>query len=164
MLPYATATKVLTKKDKDGKLRALGVRVQRFGETLDYFSKKETVLSSGAIGSPHLLLLSGIGPADHLKSVGVKVVKDLPGVGKNLQVVRINHVSLPFITLASLITSLQDHIMTMVPFYTSESSVSTSPIAILNPLNWLKLVLGGGGTLTDNSLGTHGMIRTKARL
>jgi choline dehydrogenase len=43
------------------------------------------VLSGGAINSPQLLMLSGIGPADHLRSVGVDVVHDLPGVGEGLQ-------------------------------------------------------------------------------
>ena len=43
------------------------------------------LVTSGAIGSPKLLLLSGIGPADHLRAVGVQVVHDLPGVGANLQ-------------------------------------------------------------------------------
>jgi len=46
---------------------------------------REVIVSSGAIGSPKLLMLSGIGPADYLKSVGVKPVHDLPGVGQNLQ-------------------------------------------------------------------------------
>ena len=43
------------------------------------------IVSSGAIGSPKLLMQSGIGPADHLKSVGIAPVHDLPGVGANLQ-------------------------------------------------------------------------------
>jgi choline dehydrogenase len=46
---------------------------------------REVILSSGAIGSPRLLMLSGIGPADHLKSVGIAPVLDHPGVGSNLQ-------------------------------------------------------------------------------
>ncbi|MDE2300551.1 MAG: GMC family oxidoreductase N-terminal domain-containing protein, partial [Burkholderiales bacterium] len=46
---------------------------------------REVIVSSGAIGSPKLLMQSGIGPADHLRSVGVTVVHDLPGVGGNLQ-------------------------------------------------------------------------------
>lgn len=45
----------------------------------------EVIVSSGAIGSPRLLMLSGIGPADHLRAVGVPVVLDQPGVGSNLQ-------------------------------------------------------------------------------
>jgi choline dehydrogenase len=46
---------------------------------------REVVLSSGTIGSPRLLMLSGIGPADHLKSVGIAPIIDQPGVGSNLQ-------------------------------------------------------------------------------
>lgn len=48
-------------------------------------ASREVIVSSGSIGSPKLLLQSGIGPADHLRSVGVPVVHDLPGVGSNLQ-------------------------------------------------------------------------------
>ncbi|MGO7668233.1 GMC family oxidoreductase N-terminal domain-containing protein, partial [Rhizobium ruizarguesonis] len=48
-------------------------------------AESEVLVSSGAIGSPKLLLQSGIGPAEHLRSVGVKVLHDLPGVGGNLQ-------------------------------------------------------------------------------
>lgn len=46
---------------------------------------REVIVSSGAIGSPRLLMHSGIGPADHLESVGIRAVHDLPGVGGNLQ-------------------------------------------------------------------------------
>ncbi|MCY3726345.1 MAG: GMC family oxidoreductase N-terminal domain-containing protein [Rhodobacteraceae bacterium] len=49
------------------------------------FAKHEVILSSGTIGTPRLLLLSGIGPADHLKSLGINVVFDQPQVGENLQ-------------------------------------------------------------------------------
>lgn len=48
------------------------------------FANREVILSAGAIDSPKLLLLSGIGPADELKDHGIKPVYDLPGVGKNL--------------------------------------------------------------------------------
>jgi choline dehydrogenase len=47
-------------------------------------ARKEIVLCAGPFGSPHILLLSGIGPADHLKEHGVDVVKNLPAVGSNL--------------------------------------------------------------------------------
>ncbi|MGF6674312.1 GMC family oxidoreductase [Paraburkholderia tuberum] len=48
-------------------------------------ARREVIVSSGAIGSPKLLMQSGIGPADHLRSSGVPVVHDMPGVGSNLQ-------------------------------------------------------------------------------
>ena len=49
------------------------------------YAESEVVCAAGAIGSPHLLMLSGLGPADHLRSHGVQVVADLPGVGQDLQ-------------------------------------------------------------------------------
>ena len=52
-------------------------------ETVD--ASEEVVLSAGAINSPQLLMLSGIGPADHLTDHGISVVNELPGVGRNLQ-------------------------------------------------------------------------------
>lgn len=64
------------------KSRATGVALMS-GEVLR--AAREVIVASGAIGSPKLLLQSGIGPADHLKQVGVDVKHDLPGVGENLQ-------------------------------------------------------------------------------
>ena len=63
---------------------ATGVTVETGGET-DTVEGREIVLSAGAIGSPHLLLLSGVGPADPQKRLGIPVVADLPGVGQNLR-------------------------------------------------------------------------------
>ncbi|RWB26642.1 MAG: alanine-phosphoribitol ligase [Mesorhizobium sp.] len=67
--------------------RAVGVEiVDRPGSQPTILrAEREVIVSSGAIGSPKLLMQSGIGPADHLKSVGVTPVHDLPGVGSNLQ-------------------------------------------------------------------------------
>ena len=64
--------------------RAVGVEVESGG---DWFTieGEQIVLSSSAIGSPHLLLLLGVGPAKQLRNMGVNVVHDLPGVGKNLR-------------------------------------------------------------------------------
>ena len=62
--------------------RAIGVELA--GEGL-LRAEQEVILSSGAIGSPRLLQLSGIGPADHLRALGVPVVFDQPEVGANLQ-------------------------------------------------------------------------------
>lgn len=65
--------------------RAVGVEVAASGASEFIRAEREVLVSSGAIGSPKLLLQSGIGPADHLTSVGIRVIHDLPGVGGNLQ-------------------------------------------------------------------------------
>jgi choline dehydrogenase len=64
--------------------RAVGVEVERGGETF-VVEGEEIILSAGTIGSPHLLMLSGVGPASHLHSLGIAVVHDAPGVGQNLR-------------------------------------------------------------------------------
>ncbi|MBK7977707.1 MAG: GMC family oxidoreductase N-terminal domain-containing protein [Deltaproteobacteria bacterium] len=64
--------------------RATGVVYSKGGATFTARAGAEVILSGGAIGSPQILMLSGVGPADHLKKVGVDVVADLPGVGQNL--------------------------------------------------------------------------------
>ena len=64
--------------------RAVGVEVESAGHTF-LVEGNEIVLSAGAIGSPHLLMLSGVGPASRLASHGLSVVHDAPGVGQNLQ-------------------------------------------------------------------------------
>tara|TARA_R110002020_G_scaffold170229_3_gene359674 strand:- start:3635 stop:5281 length:1647 start_codon:yes stop_codon:yes gene_type:complete len=65
--------------------RAVSLDFLHGNETRTVRINRDLILTAGAIGSPRLLMLSGIGPADHLRSVGVDVVHDLPGVGSNLQ-------------------------------------------------------------------------------
>ena len=65
--------------------RATGVRLLKDGHTLDVAARREVILSAGAIGSPHLMQLSGLGPAGLLTEHQVPVTVDLPGVGENLQ-------------------------------------------------------------------------------
>jgi choline dehydrogenase len=65
--------------------RAVGVEVYREGKLQKVRAEREVLLSAGAYGSPQILMLSGIGPADELQSVGVPPVHDLRGVGANLQ-------------------------------------------------------------------------------
>ena len=65
--------------------RATGIEVASDGALETIRANREVIVTSGAIGSPKLLLQSGIGPADHLKSVGITPVHDLAGVGENLQ-------------------------------------------------------------------------------
>lgn len=83
---YAHATKLLF-EDK----RCVGVQYSQFGEIKEARSNKEVIVSAGAINSPQVLMVSGIGPADHLTALRIIVVVDLPGVGQNLQ----QHVMLP---------------------------------------------------------------------
>ena len=66
------------------RLRAIGVNYRRGGKIHHAVANREIILSGGSYGSPTILMLSGIGPADHLREVGVNVVHDLPGVGQNL--------------------------------------------------------------------------------
>ncbi|MEQ9488111.1 MAG: choline dehydrogenase [Alphaproteobacteria bacterium] len=65
--------------------RATGFRFNRKGKSIAVRAEREVILSAGVFGSPQLLMLSGIGPADHLRQHGIDVVLDLPGVGENLQ-------------------------------------------------------------------------------
>lgn len=65
--------------------RAVGVRYTRKGKPAELRAGKEVILSAGAIGSPKLLMLSGIGPASELAQHGIPIACDLPGVGQNLQ-------------------------------------------------------------------------------
>lgn len=65
--------------------RAVGVQLFEGNTIRQIRANRETIVSCGAIGSPKLLMLSGIGPADHLQSHDIDVVLDQPGVGSNLQ-------------------------------------------------------------------------------
>jgi choline dehydrogenase len=67
---------------RDG--RAVGIEYRRRGRAYQAFADQEIVLSAGAFGTPQLLQLSGIGPADHLRQVGVTPLVDSPRVGKGL--------------------------------------------------------------------------------
>jgi choline dehydrogenase len=121
--------------------RAVGVEYVKGGRTAVARATREVIISGGAINSPQLLMLSGIGPADHLKSHGIPVVQDLPGVGQNLQ----------------------DHIECYVQFACKQ------PITLygaMNPLAKLKIGLEwmafGTGLGATNHFEAGGFIRTEA--
>ncbi|WP_349604808.1 alkyl sulfatase dimerization domain-containing protein [Cupriavidus sp. DF5525] len=65
--------------------RATGVLVERGGMQYTLRARREIILSAGTFGSPQLLMVSGVGPAGHLREHGIDVVFDAPGVGQNLQ-------------------------------------------------------------------------------
>jgi choline dehydrogenase len=65
--------------------RAVGVRFRQNGQLVEARAKGEIILSAGAVGSPQILQLSGVGTADWLTEAGIATVQDTPGVGRNLQ-------------------------------------------------------------------------------
>jgi choline dehydrogenase-like flavoprotein len=87
----------------DGR-RAVGVRWRKDGETRFARCSGEVILAAGAIGSPQLMLLSGVGPSEHLREHGIPVVADRPGVGANLQ----DHLQLRMIYKVDGISTLNE--------------------------------------------------------
>ena len=71
--------------DEDNRCTGVEVTDNAFGRSNVISTRREVIVSTGAIDAPKLLMLSGIGPAEHLRAVGIDVVVDTPGVGENLQ-------------------------------------------------------------------------------
>lgn len=80
VITEARAGKILFEGNK-----AIGIEYHRMGQTITAHAEKEVLVCAGAVQSPQILQLSGIGAADELKQLGIDVLKDLPGVGENLQ-------------------------------------------------------------------------------
>jgi len=104
-------------------------------------AKREVVLSAGAIGSPHILLLSGIGPAQQLKEHGIPLLLDLAGVGQNLQ----------------------DHLLTTVSYELTEPA--TPIVSLPNLLRWLaQFSLNKSGPLGRSPVESGGFVKTRPEL
>lgn len=134
-------TEALTKRViLEGK-KAVGVEYERNGETQQVMANTEVILSAGAIGSPHILQMSGIGPAQVLKDAGIEVLHELPGVGENLH----------------------DHLESVIQY---ETKLPVSLNRHMGPLG--KLLLGAQWFLFKTGLGATnhfeatGFIRTHA--
>ena len=84
--------------------RARGIEARAGGEDVTFRARREVVLAAGAIGSPHLLQVSGVGPGAVLHSAGIPVVCDLPAVGENLQ----DHLQLRLIFRVSGVRTLNE--------------------------------------------------------
>ncbi|MBI1193097.1 MAG: choline dehydrogenase [Bacteroidetes bacterium] len=125
----ATGVRCMLTQGTDGRQR----RVQ------DYHCRREVILCGGAINSPQLLMLSGIGPKDHLEELGLPVLRDLPGVGLNLQ----------------------DHLFAPLVFSNRQrnSMDTVDRPAHLLP-NLLQFFLLDRGPLTSNIAESGGFIRT----
>lgn len=104
--------------------RVCGVVLRKNGREITARADGEIVLSAGAIGSPQILMLSGIGPAEHLREKGIKPVLDVPAVGENLQ----------------------DHLDCTVRFEASEPTTFTPYMGLVKgALAGARYILTGGG-------------------
>ncbi len=142
---FILTQKMVRKLEFDGN-NVIGVRIvdsESFanGEEDIFLVRKEVILSAGAIGSPHILLLSGIGPAEHLQEVGVPVKLDLP-VGKNLQ----DHIMIPLGFLSKHLSSSSGLILSK-DVVTSLSSIG-------------QYLVFGTGPLSTSALEAHGFVRS----
>lgn len=123
--------------------RAVGIELEVQGRAERIYANREVAVCGGAINSPQLLMLSGIGPADHLRDVGVAVVHDLPSVGQNLQ----------------------DHVSFKLHF---EVSKPVSTYKYLNParaaLAGIQYALFRTGVISRTALPTGGFFKSNADL
>lgn len=117
--------------------RATGVEIGRAGEVEQILAEREVILSGGTYGSAHLLLLSGVGPAEQLAGFEIPLVADLP-VGEGLQ----------------------DHLMVLLNYLTEEESLFTA----LSPENVELLQTEGRGPLTSNIGESGGFFETRPGL
>ncbi|XP_072759102.1 glucose dehydrogenase [FAD, quinone]-like isoform X2 [Anoplolepis gracilipes] len=135
---FSTVTKIVINPTTK---RAVGVEFIKNHKTYFVSASKEIILSAGALNSPKLLMLSGIGPKDHLSSLGIRVIEDLP-VGFNLQ----DHV-----------------IMSALTFLVNESVTIVGQRLVSNPVSFVDYLIHGKGPWTL-PVGVEGIafINTKA--
>lgn len=88
-----TVTRIITQTTREGQRVAKGVELTSGPHIPVRYrvrAKRDVIVACGSVHTPHLLKLSGIGPKDELAQHGIRIIKDLPGVGANLQVRNIN--------------------------------------------------------------------------
>ncbi|KAF8511924.1 GMC oxidoreductase [Gautieria morchelliformis] len=153
------------KSTPDGNLRVEGVFLQSVkpGSSATYVrARREVIVASGALGSPCLLMLSGVGPCAHLQELGIPVLKDLPGVGSNLQ----DHVglsteySVPMDeSLLGLLKRPLSFLRALWKYVTKGRGLLISPIAEVSIFARTALLAPGGVTVnsedTDSSDPAH---------
>lgn len=116
-----------------------GARFLQHGRLHDVRARREVLLCGGAIHSPQLLLLSGVGPAEHLRALGIPLVRDVPGVGQNLH----DHVAMGVMCSCTRPFSLAS---------------AMSPWRL--PGNLLRYALFRRGPFTSNVLDAGGFVRS----
>jgi choline dehydrogenase len=119
--------------------RATGVTYRRHGAEVTVHAEREVVLAGGAVNSPQLLMLSGIGPAGPLRELGIEVLCDLPGVGENLH----------------------DHPVVPVTCYTRDATDLHAADTTVNLLRWFATRTG---PLTSNAAESGGFLRSRPGL
>ncbi|TXH04552.1 MAG: choline dehydrogenase [Nevskiaceae bacterium] len=120
--------------------RAVGVRYSKKGQLHDVRAAREVILSGGAINSPQLLLLSGVGPAEEIRPHGIELVHELPGVGKNLQ----DHLD--------VVVSVREK---------THHAVTLNPMSLWNSIKALfQYIFGRRGMLTSNVAESGAFIKT----
>lgn len=129
----ATATRILFHGG-----RAVGVEFEQDGRAATATARREVVLCGGAINSPQLLMLSGIGDREHLEQHGIDVVHHAPEVGKNLQ----------------------DHLVTALGFDVENDSLFTAE----RPFELINYLLRRRGMLTSNVGEAYGFVRSRPEL
>lgn len=130
----ALATRVLIEQG-----RAVGVEFRRGGQLHRVRARREVILCGGAINSPQILMLSGIGPAAHLREMGIAVVRDAPGVGANLQ----------------------DHPIAL-SFWAASGPVAFDDKLRIDRLAWnaVRWQLFGTGTMAQSPMSVQGFMRS----
>ncbi|MEM7303651.1 MAG: choline dehydrogenase [Pseudomonadota bacterium] len=120
--------------------KAIGVEIQRGDRVERVMANREVVLAASSINTPKLLMISGVGPAEHLKSFGVDVVADRPGVGSNLQ----------------------DHLELYIQQECTQPITLNSKLGLISKAligaEWLFFKTGAGAT---NHFGATGFVRSK---
>ena len=106
--------------------RAVAVELERFGNKEIIHTNKEIILSAGSIGTPQILMLSGVGDKDELSKYGIQVVHDTPEVGKNLQ----------------------DHLFVAIPFK-APAHICKDPKKLYSFSSYLDFFQNGKGPLTS---------------
>ena len=120
-------------------LRIIGVEYLHQGKLHQVKATQEVILCGGAINSPQLLMLSGIGNGSHLQKLGIPVIVDLPGVGKNLQ----------------------DHLAVGISYQCNKISTLDNALTLGN---WLQYLLFKKGPFTSNVAEAGGFIKTQVDL
>ena len=140
VLTFAQVIKLLHDPNDIKHKRVIGVELERFGQKMHLKARKEVILSAGSVGSPQILLLSGIGPKNHINDMKIPLFHDLPGVGENLQ----------------------DHLYTVFPILGRDKTKSVSAnVFQLNPFEIIRYLFTRKGPLGDNGISSGAFVNTR---